>query len=113
MLADEGWLKKFQPGRSQNLRCPTSNLRICGPFHSAPVFHVSVNMKLDARTIERVEEASREIAILFIALAPLDVFLGEDPAHAAANGFVFVALGASLFVAALYAERKRLNVSRP
>lgn len=26
-------------------------------------------MKLDARTIERVEEASREIAILFIAIA--------------------------------------------
>ena len=69
-------------------------------------------MRLDSRTIERVEEACREIAILFIALAPLDVFLGEDPSHAAANGFLFVTLGISLFVVALYAERRRLNVPR-
>jgi hypothetical protein len=68
-------------------------------------------MKLDARAIARVEEALREIAVLFIALAPLDVFLGEDPAHAAANGFAFVTLGLSLFVAALYVERRRLNAS--
>ena len=68
-------------------------------------------MRLDSRTIERVEKACREIAILFIALAPLDVFLGEDPSHAAANGFLFVTLGISLFVA-LYAERRRLNVPR-
>jgi hypothetical protein len=68
-------------------------------------------MRLGARTIERVEEALREIAVLFIALAPLDVFLSEDPAHAAANGFAFMMLGCSLFVVALYVERRRLNVS--
>ena len=38
-------------------------------------------MRMDPRTIER-EEALREIAVLFIALAPLDVFLGEDRIHA-------------------------------
>ena len=68
-------------------------------------------MKLDPRTIDRVEEALREISVLFIALAPLDVFLGEDPAHAAANGFAFMTVGFSLFVVALYVERRRLNVS--
>lgn len=49
--------------------------------------------------------------LTFIALAPLDVFLGEDPAHAAANGFAFMTLGVSLFAVALYVERRRLNVS--
>ena len=72
---------------------------------------MSASMQLDPRTIERVEEALREIAILFIALAPLDVFLSENPAHGAANGFAFMTLGVSLFVVALYIERKRLNVS--
>jgi hypothetical protein len=47
-------------------------------------------MKLDARTIELVEEALREIAVLFIALAPLDVFLGEDGAYVIRNGLIFV-----------------------
>ena len=34
-------------------------------------------MEVNTRTVERIEEALREIAALFIALAPLDVFLGE------------------------------------
>jgi hypothetical protein len=66
-------------------------------------------MKLDARTIELVEEALREIAVLFIALAPLDVFLGEDGAYVIRNGLIFVGVGAIMFVVALFVERRRLR----
>jgi hypothetical protein len=66
-------------------------------------------MTLDARTIERVEEGLREIAVLFIALAPLDVFLGEHRVNAVRNGLIFVAGGIILFVIAVRIERKRSN----
>ena len=64
-------------------------------------------MEVDAGTAERIEEALREIAVLFIALAPLDVFLGEDRAHAVRNGLIFVGVGLMIFVMVLYVERKR------
>ena len=67
-------------------------------------------MKLGPKAIRRVEEALREIAVLFVALAPLDVFLGNNPVHAAANGVAFVTLGVLLFVVALYIEGRRLDV---
>jgi hypothetical protein len=64
-------------------------------------------MRLDSKTIEHIEEAFREIAILFIALAPLDVFLGEGREHALRNGLIFVGMGVTIFVVALISERQR------
>ena len=64
-------------------------------------------MKLDTKSIERIEEAVREIAVLFVALAPLDVFLGEDPAHAVRNGLIFVGMGVIMFAGAVLTEGKR------
>jgi hypothetical protein len=55
---------------------------------------------------ERIEEAFREIAVLFVALAPLDVVLGADRPDAVRNGLIFVATGVILFVVALLSERK-------
>jgi hypothetical protein len=49
------------------------------------------------RTAERIEDALREIAVLFIALAPLDVFLGEGTVYAVRNGLIFVAVGLMIF----------------
>lgn len=64
-------------------------------------------MRLDSKTIEHIEEALREIAILFVALAPLDVFLGEGREHAVRNGLIFVGMGVIMFVVALITERRR------
>ena len=58
---------------------------------------------------ERIEEAAREIATLFIALAPLDVVLGADRPHAFRNGLIFVGMGVSFFVLTLINEGKRLR----
>ena len=58
---------------------------------------------------ERVDEAAREIAVLFIALAPLDVVLGADRANAFLYGLTFVALGVILFVGALIHERRHIS----
>ena len=58
---------------------------------------------------ERIEDAIREIATLFIALAPLDVILGGDQPHAFSYGLIFVAVGVGLFVATLISERRRLD----
>ena len=66
-------------------------------------------MEFGARAVERIEEALREIAVLFIALAPLDVFLGEDRAHAVRNGFVFVGIGVFMLAVGLFVERRRLR----
>jgi len=55
----------------------------------------------------RVEEAVREIATLFIALAPLDVVLGSDKPDAIRNGLIFAIIGVILFVLALVSERRR------
>ena len=57
--------------------------------------------------IERVEEAVREIAVLFIALAPLDVALGADASGAVTVGLIFVGIGVILFAWTLLNERRR------
>ena len=57
--------------------------------------------------IERVEEALREVATLFVALAPLDVALGAERPHAFSYGLIFEADGVSLFVLSLFLERRR------
>ena len=66
-------------------------------------------MRLDTSTIQRIEDALREIAVLFIALAPLDVVLGEHRANAVRDGLIFVTGGLILFVIALRMERRRSN----
>ena len=61
-----------------------------------------------AQTVtERIEEAFREIATLFLALAPLDVVLGAERPYAFRNGLIFEAVGVSLFVLSLLLERRR------
>jgi hypothetical protein len=63
-----------------------------------------------ARTIiERIEDALREVATLFVALAPLDVTLGGERPHAFSYGLIFVAAGVSLFALSLFLERRRFN----
>jgi hypothetical protein len=57
--------------------------------------------------IERVEDAVREIAVLFVALAPLDVALGAERPHAIAYGLIFVAVGVMLFLWTLFNEWRR------
>ena len=57
--------------------------------------------------IERIEDLLREVATLFVALAPLDVALGADRPHAFSYGLIFVAFGVTLFVLTLFLERKR------
>ena len=59
--------------------------------------------------IARIEDAFREIAVLFMALAPLDVVLGSDRPHAFRNGLIFVGIGVGLFILVLSSERKRLR----
>ena len=62
-------------------------------------------MESGAKIAERIDEALREIAVLFIALAPLDVFLGEARSHAVRNGLILVGVGLMIFVIALFVER--------
>jgi hypothetical protein len=64
-------------------------------------------MESGTKIAERIEEALREIAVLFIALAPLDVFLAEGTARAVRNGLIFVGVGLMIFVLTLFVERKR------
>jgi hypothetical protein len=78
-------------------------------WHCGTNFSEASGVRLDTRSIERIEEALREIAILFVALAPLDVFLGDHPVNAIRNGLIFVAGGLILFVMALHIEKRRLN----
>ena len=59
------------------------------------------------KVAERIEEALREIAVLFVALAPLDVFLGEGAPHAVRNGLIFVGAGLMIFLVTLFVERSR------
>jgi hypothetical protein len=66
-------------------------------------------MVLDTRSIERIEEGLREIAVLFIALAPLDVFLEDYRAIATRNGLIFVGIGVMIFAVALSVEKRRLS----
>jgi hypothetical protein len=60
-------------------------------------------------TIERIEEALREVAILFVPLAPLDVALGAERSQGFTYGLIFVAGGVILFVLVLLVERRRLR----
>ena len=55
---------------------------------------------------ERIEEAMREVAVLFLAFAPLDAALGAGPTRWWLV-LLFLSLGAFLFMAALRLERKR------
>ena len=57
--------------------------------------------------IERIEDRLREVATLFVALAPLDVVLGAERPHAFSYALIFVAVGVILFVLALFLERNR------
>ena len=59
--------------------------------------------------IERIEDALREVATLFVALAPLDVALGARGPHAFIYGLIFVVGGVILFVSALFLERRRFG----
>jgi hypothetical protein len=59
----------------------------------------------------RIEEALREIAVLLVALSPLDVAFGPERAGAMSNLLIFLGAGATLFGAVLLAERRRHNVS--
>jgi len=80
---------------------------IGGPFDAARIFQIQVTMESGTKIAERIEEALREIAVLFIALAPLDVFLAEGTPQAVRNGLIFVGVGLMIFVVTLYVERKR------
>ena len=59
------------------------------------------------QVVERIEDAVREVATLFVALAPLDVVLSADRPHAFSYGLIFVAVGVVLFVLTLLNERRR------
>jgi hypothetical protein len=59
--------------------------------------------------VERLEEALREVAVLFIALAPLDVALGAERSSTFRNGLIFVMIGVILFLIAVAVERRRLR----
>jgi hypothetical protein len=80
-------------------------LAACLTWHA--FFRNRLTMESGAKIVERIEEALREIAALFIALAPLDVFLGEGTPHAVRNGLIFVGIGLMMFLVALFVERKR------
>ena len=66
-------------------------------------------MESGTKIAERIEEALREIAVLFIALAPLDVFLAEGTPQAVRNGLIFVGAGLMIFVVTVFVERKRFS----
>ena len=61
------------------------------------------------RIAERIEEAVREVATLFIALAPLDVILGGGATHGYRDGLIFIAIGVFLFIVVLITEDRRSN----
>ena len=67
---------------------------------------VAIN-EADRQTVERIEEAAREVATLFVALAPLDVALGSEKPRAFSYGLIFVSIGVILFVVPLLHERRR------
>jgi len=66
-------------------------------------------MTSTATVAQRIEDLLREVATLFIALAPLDVVLGTAKPQAVMNGLIFVAVGVSLFAVSLIAERTRTH----
>jgi hypothetical protein len=55
---------------------------------------------------ERIEDAIREVGTLLVALAPLDMAFGADRAHALRYGLIFEVIGVSLFLFALFLERR-------
>lgn len=63
-------------------------------------------MNQDIKTTEeRIEEATREIGVLLIAFAPLDVALSER--HELPFLFLFLGLGILMFTLSLWSERRR------
>jgi peptidoglycan/LPS O-acetylase OafA/YrhL len=66
-----------------------------------------MNNHLATTTRERVEEAAREIGVLLIAFAPLDVALNDARPFRWWILLLFLSLGLLFFVCALVAERRR------
>ncbi len=58
---------------------------------------------------ERIEDAMREVGVLLIAFAPLDVALSEGKGPRLGFLLLFLGLGTLLFVGALVLERRRRN----
>ena len=56
---------------------------------------------------ERLEEAIREIAILFIALSPLDMSVNAENPRALRWLVILLGVGVTLFMSALALERMR------
>ena len=82
-----------------------------GPREASQILRLEIGgLNVNSTTVrERIEEALREIATLFVALAPLDVALGGDRPHGITYGLIFVAGGVILFMSVLLAERRRLR----
>ena len=57
--------------------------------------------------LERIEDLAREVATLFLALAPIDVVLGAERPHSFSYGLILVAVGVVLFLLTLLTERNR------
>jgi hypothetical protein len=64
---------------------------------------------LNRRTLERIEDAAREIGTLLIAFAPLDLVLAGELRHRWPVLLLFLTVGALLLGAALRSERGRLR----
>ncbi len=60
--------------------------------------------------IVRIEEALREIGILFLALAPLDATFSQGFGTEVPSLLIFCAIGATLFFYSLRLERRRQSV---
>lgn len=56
---------------------------------------------------ERIEDAMREVGVLLIAFAPLDVALNRHAGGDLSYLLLFLGLGMSLFVGSLILERRR------
>jgi hypothetical protein len=57
----------------------------------------------------RIEEAVREIGVLLVALAPLDSVFSQDALAAMPILLLFVTVGVTLFLVAIWMERTRGN----
>ena len=60
---------------------------------------------------ERIEDAMREIGVLLLAFAPLDVALNRHERGALSFLLLFLGFGTALFTGALILERWRSNES--
>ncbi|MFI5361523.1 MAG: hypothetical protein ACHQ49_06095 [Elusimicrobiota bacterium] len=62
---------------------------------------------------ERIEDAMREVGVLLIAFAPLDVALNRHSEGDLSYLLLFLGFGTALFVGALILERKRCRDKHP